>query len=184
MMTRPAKRGDWLHPLDPAWWQDWENIIANGTIEEIEALVANPHPGIRQLVATHPAIWHGVREQMVNDEWPEVRASALRNPRLEPEFVEQMSADPVPGVAALATVRRDHGPYADALDGCIECGRQVRNDAFRTCSIGCSVNQRDRRVDSGFWVDAIAADFRYSTGLRADWPDRFNWPVAATRARG
>lgn len=184
MATRRVRRGQWLHPLDPVWWQGWEDTIETGTIAEIDALIAHPHPGIRQLVATHPVVWRDVRKQTVNDEWPEVRASALRNPRLEPVFVDQLCADPVRGVAALASVRRDHGSGAEALDGCVECGRPIRNGDFRTCSIQCSIDQRERRVASGFWVDAIAADFRYSTGLRSDWPAHFIWPVAATPASG
>lgn len=182
--TRRARRGDWLHPFDPLWWQGAEDTIEIGTIDEIEALFTHPHPGIRQIVATHPMVWRDVREQMANDEWPEVRAAVLRNPRLEPDLVEQLCNDNVVGVAALAAQRRRGDTDPSEIDGCVECGRTIRNEEFRTCSIRCSIDQRERRIDSGFWVDAIAADFRHTTGLRSDWPDSFIWPVAASPASG
>lgn len=182
--TRRADRGDWLHPLDSRWWSGWEETIAVGTIAEIDSLTTHPHPGVRRLVATHPQIWGDIREQMVNDEWPEVRAAVLRNPRLEPEFVDTLCGDEVDGVAVLAARRRDGAVDPVTLEGCVECGRRIRNKAFHTCSILCSVVQRDRRIASGFWVDAVDADRRYVNGLRVNWPDNFHWPVADTLAKG
>jgi hypothetical protein len=181
---RRVRRGDWLHPLDPAWWDGLEEAIESGTIAEIDALVAHPDPGIRGIVASHPLIWRDVRELMVHDDWPEVRAAVLRNPRLEPEFIKRLCTDEVRGVASLARSRRDAGIDPDGIDGCVECGRPIRNSTFRTCSIRCSIDQRARRIRSGFWVDAVAADYRHTTGLRSDWPREFIWPLAASPASG
>lgn len=60
--TRRTRRGDWLHPFDPLWWQGAEDTIEIGTIDEIEALFTHPHLGIRQIVATHPMVWRDVRD--------------------------------------------------------------------------------------------------------------------------
>ncbi|MDG2216927.1 MAG: hypothetical protein P8L46_02650 [Acidimicrobiales bacterium] len=115
--TRRAHRGDWLHPLDSRWWSGWEETIAVGTIAEIDSLTTHPHPGVRRLVATHPQIWGDIREQMVNDEWPEVRAAVLRNPRLEPEFVDTLCRDEVDGVAV-------RGVDAATIVGLAAAGRE------------------------------------------------------------
>jgi hypothetical protein len=79
-------------------------------------------------------------------------------------------------VEGLTEQARTNDPQDEARQQALP---RIKTTEFRTCSVKCSLAQHKRRIKSGFWVDAIHADFRYSNGLRYDWPWSFQWPVAA-----
>lgn len=169
-------------------WPELREVLDDADADGFGVLAGHPHPWVRCELAAHPRTPPEVLVGLADDTWREVRAALVRNPDLPTDLLERVADhDPVEAVREIARIRRDGGD-TDRWDGpgarCVECAARIKDSAFRTCSVRCSIGQYHRRVKSGLWADAIDVDYRHSTGLRRKWPSDYSYDVAYAEKTG
>ena len=135
--------------------------------EDFDPWVRHHHPTVRLMLAKSPHCPPECLAILAQEPWEEIRLAVLANPQITQKIRNYfIKNDPLEWLREAAADPKTPLSGRCALDG----GKIKRPDRFLTCSIACSYQQANQRLDSGLY-SSTSGPF-----------GEFTWEVAASRS--